>query len=430
MTKHPFRRVSVLAAAGLIGLAQAGCIEDENFFQPDRTETAAFMSRYVALGNSLTAGYMSGGINDSTQQLAYPVLLADRGHVDFVVPSLAMPGCPPPLVGVFDREANGELVRDSTGRVMLETGRVGGGGSSSCALRIARSEPVQNVAVPGARIADAIDLDRPGNATNTLTTLLIGGMPQVEAMALANPTFVSVWLGNNDVLGGALVGDTTLMTPIDTFAFYLARVANAIGSEQPRGAAFIGVMDVTIAPVLQPGLYYWLADSLGLSPKPVSDDCAPTDSLGATNPLAMNTVSFLAYRDNDIATISCDPAAEYVLTAAERLAVTERVQAYNSLIFGETQTRNWAFVNAQAALEDELLTPTRHQRLRACEDLELGLPMAELVEIFETQCPHPDAPNFFGSLVTYDGIHMSAAAHEVVADEIARVLNSRYELSL
>ena len=430
MTKHPFRRIRVLAVASLIAVAQAACIEDEDFVQPDRTETAAFMSRYVALGNSLTAGYMSGGINDSTQQLAYPVLIADRAHVGFVVPSLAMPGCPPPLIGVLDRDASGELARDSAGRVVLETGRVGGGGSSSCALRIARSEPVQNVAVPGARMADAIDLDRPGNATNTLTTLLIGGMPQVDAMARVNPTFVSVWLGNNDVLAGALVGDTTLMTPVDTFSYYLNRVANAIGAEQPRGAAFLGVVDVTLAPVLQPGLYYWLADSLGLSPKPVSDDCAPTDSLGAANQLAMNTVSFLAYRDNDIDVISCDPAAEYVLTSEERLAVSERVDAYNSLILGITQQRNWAFVNAQSALEDELLSPARHQRLRACEDLALGVPMNQLVGIFETQCPHPDAPNFFGSLVTYDGIHLSAQAHEVVADELARVLNAKYTLAL
>ena len=429
MMKHPFLRTGAIAAA-LIGLAQAACIDDERIIQPELTETASFMARYVALGNSLTAGYMSGGINDSTQQLAYPVLLADRGHADFVVPSLAMPGCPPPLVGVYDREANGELVRDSTGRVVFETGRVGGGGSSTCALRVAQSEPVQNVAVPGARIADAVDLDRPGNATNTLTTLINGGLPQVEAMALVDPTFVSVWLGNNDVLGGALVGDTSRMTPVDTFSFYLERIANAIGAEQPRGAAFIGVMDVTVAPVLQPGLYYWLADSLGLSPKPVSADCAPTDTLGAANPFSMNTVSFLAYRDNDITEVSCDPAAEYVLTPAERLAVSERVQAYNSLIQAQTQQRNWAYINAQAALEDELIGPTRHERLRACEDLSTSATMEQMVVIFETQCPHPDAPNFFGSLVTWDGIHMSAAAHEVLADELARVLNSRYTISL
>lgn len=431
MTKHPFRRTRVLAAGALIALAHTACIEDETLFQPDRTPNAEFMSRYVALGNSLTAGYMSGGINDSTQQLAYPVLLAERARVGFVVPSLAMPGCPPPLLGVYAREANGTLARDSAGRVILETDRVGGGTSGTCALRIARSEPVQNVAVPGARIADAVDLDRPGNATNTLTTLLIGGVPQVEAMALADPTFVTVWLGNNDVLGGALVGDTTLMTPIDTFAYYLERVANAIGSEQPRGAAFLTVLDVTMDPVLQPGLYYWLADSLGLSPKPVSDDCAPTDSAGVTNPLSRNTVSFLAYYDDAIDVISCDPAAEYVLTAAERLAVSERVEAYNSLIQGQTQQRDWAFVNVQAALEDELLNAsTRYQRLRNCQDLTDATSMAEMVTIFQSQCPHPDAPNFFGSLVTWDGIHMSAYAHEVVADEVARVLNSRYELTL
>ena len=37
---------------------------------------APFMARYVAIGNSITAGFQSNGINDSTQRRAYPHLLA------------------------------------------------------------------------------------------------------------------------------------------------------------------------------------------------------------------------------------------------------------------------------------------------------------------------------------------------------------------
>ena len=61
----------------------------------DRRTTRIFSS-YVALGNSITAGYQSGGINDSTQRLSYAVLLAKQMGTRFAYPSLVMPGCPPP----------------------------------------------------------------------------------------------------------------------------------------------------------------------------------------------------------------------------------------------------------------------------------------------------------------------------------------------
>ena len=51
-----------------------------------------------------------------------------------------------------------------------------------------------------------------------------------------------------------------------------------------------------------------------------------------------------------------------------------------------------------------------------------------MVNFFQTRCPNQSAPNYFGSLVTYDGIHLSASAHVIVADVIAARLNSFYDL--
>src|SRR5258705_11475652 len=52
---------------------------------------------YVAIGNSITAGWQSGGINDSTQQQAYPRLLAVQMGTPYKYASLVTPGCPPPV---------------------------------------------------------------------------------------------------------------------------------------------------------------------------------------------------------------------------------------------------------------------------------------------------------------------------------------------
>jgi lysophospholipase L1-like esterase len=63
-----------LLAGGLL----AGCGEgrvtppEQNLFE-----------RYVALGNSITAGVQSDGLNDSTQAQTYPVMLAPRANATF-----------------------------------------------------------------------------------------------------------------------------------------------------------------------------------------------------------------------------------------------------------------------------------------------------------------------------------------------------------
>ena len=54
----------------------------------------------------------------------------------------------------------------------------------------------------------------------------------------------------------------------------------------------------------------------------------------------------------------------------------------------------------------------------------------EILTLVEVQCPHESAPNFFGSLLTYDGVHMSAEAHQILADAIVARLNDRFDLGL
>lgn len=418
-------RSTALALTAGVALALSACIEDENVFLPEQTTTQQFFLRYVSMGNSITAGFMSDGINDSTQHLAYPVLIAARAGMGFSVPSFAMPGCPPPLVGVVDD--------DGAGNVVLEEDRVGGGAADNCALREFPAPPVvNNVAVPGAKVADAIDIDRPGNASNPLTTLINGGLSQVEAMRRARPTMVTAWLGNNDVLAAALAGDTSLMTPVDTFRVYYERMAASIAGSGSLGVALIDVMDVTVAPLLQPGLYYWLADSLGFAPKAVDESCAPTDSAGTPNPLSMNTVSWNAFHDTAIATVSCDPAAPYVLTPGERTAVEDRVDAFNAIIEAEIIRRDWASLDPTGVLESRLnlAGSGRHNLLRRCEGLTNTLSADAMVNLFNSRCPHPSAPNYFGSLVTFDGVHPSAAAHAIIAEELADEINERYDTEL
>ena len=88
------------AALGLL-LAVAAC-ENDTVNRPfSTTPVDPLFDRYVSMGNSITSGFQSGGILDSTQQQSYAVLLAKAMHSPVFVPSLTKPGCPPPYTNVF-----------------------------------------------------------------------------------------------------------------------------------------------------------------------------------------------------------------------------------------------------------------------------------------------------------------------------------------
>ena len=87
-----------ISAALLLALPLlAGCYDNDPLNAPDLSTSNGLMARYVSMGNSITAGYQSAGINDSTQQRSYAVLFAGRANAPFFVPSLQGRGCAPPL---------------------------------------------------------------------------------------------------------------------------------------------------------------------------------------------------------------------------------------------------------------------------------------------------------------------------------------------
>src|SRR5882762_6489191 len=123
-------RRNLVAAGVSIVLLTAACHQDELFSPlPPLYTGGALFKRYVAMGNSITAGIQSGGINDSTQKQSYAVLVAAAmGGDPFYYPSLNAPGCPPPFTNIF------------TGA------RLGGVGvtGSTCLLRNANIPPYLN----------------------------------------------------------------------------------------------------------------------------------------------------------------------------------------------------------------------------------------------------------------------------------------------
>ncbi|HJS47350.1 MAG TPA: SGNH/GDSL hydrolase family protein, partial [Gemmatimonadales bacterium] len=251
-------------AAGLalaLPLLTGACVESDRLVTPATAPENAPFARYVAMGNSITAGFQSDGINDSTQQRSYAALVARASGFPYYYASLQGRGCRPPLVN----NVTGE--------------RVGGGTPDTCDLRAPDHHPwLSNVAVPGATSFSPVDNQSPGANSNELTTFILGGLTQIQAMQEAEPTLVSVWIGGNDVLGalisGANPGTPALVTPQVAFEANYDAVLDAIEATGAP-AILLSVPDVANIPFAsRAAIYFCLTydDAACAAPLPETPD--------------------------------------------------------------------------------------------------------------------------------------------------------------
>lgn len=421
---HRIRRTLATLTVAVLAVGAASCIEGD---EPITVEIPGgeLFERYVALGNSLTAGFQSGGINVETQQDAFPVLLAEKAGASFGIPALAMPGCPPLLVGPL-----------TTQRTSAEP----------CALRRAvLPDVVQNLAVPGAATGDLMD---PLGTGTLLNTLILGGRTQLQAMQDADPSLVSVWIGNNDALGAALTGNPQALTPLATFQGQYDEIVAAIQATDAQDAILIGAANaMAAAPALQPGAYFWaIAQNPppGLPPLSVNNNCAPFDLAGNPNPLAFRFISLIGVANaigagENPVVIDCLNGVEingaytpdYLLDEADQQAIATRVGAFNAYIEQQADANGWMYIDASAFFNPGLQDPNQ---IRKCQALASATDAASFVAAVMSSCPVDldpgTAATFFGSWFSFDGIHPSSVGHEAIANTIAGQINAVHGLNL
>jgi hypothetical protein len=281
----------------------------------------ALFGSYVALGNSITAGFQSNGINSTTQSQSFASILADSMHTPFGVPTLAGPGCPPPLTSFFNDQGIPDPQRPSN----TDAG--------TCGLRDQNLPArVNNVAVPGAAVADALSNSSPSSSPNPLTQLLLGGRTQIEAALDANPTFATVWIGNNDVLGAALEG-TDEVTSYESFTSRYGELLDRLTSSSNfEGGVLIGVSNVKFSPYFSPGPVYVALDQQGQFPPnfDVASSCNAESTAGLT-PLVSVEYGFTLIGQalaapNQTVTLDCQAEDTPVLTLNEVSTLAQFVQ--------------------------------------------------------------------------------------------------------
>jgi lysophospholipase L1-like esterase len=387
--------VAVFSVASAVG----GCARDRSGLarDPFRPEGPDLLATYVALGNSLTAGVQSAGINDSTQTEAFPVLLARRyGTPRFRIPALARPGCTPPLAS------------------LTPLAYVDGATGDECAFLVpGTTGPFHNLAVPGYRVADLLSRPQvgPGDARALQELILPPGVSAVEAMAALAPTFVTLWIGANDVLGAALAGQPALATPVDAFARDFRAVLNAIDAAGVRGAAVANLPDLTRIPALLPAPRLGgLADTLRLLGLNVTvTGCDDKAGWLVSWPALAPALA------GDIVTLDCDradpAAADRILAGPgapvdEVQALRDRIRAFNDTIAAAVAEHGFALVDVHGAFE-RLGAPDR-------------LGPIELVASLQPPALH------FGPFFSLDGVHPSGFAQRTIANLFTAAIARTY----
>ncbi|WP_179862168.1 SGNH/GDSL hydrolase family protein [Longibacter salinarum] len=407
------------AAWGLLLIAfalpfVAGCDSDSlSDTDPRESSVNPIFDRYVSIGNSITAGFQSDGINSNTQNESYAVLLADQMGTPFDIPEVRTPGCPPPYTNILTGE------------------RVSGASRSDCAFRSTPAPLVlNNVAVPGALTIDVTTNDpSEGASPSPLTRLVLGNRTQTEAALDANPTFASVWIGNNDVLGAALAGNPDGMTPVADFESQYTAMLDELENGGVDRGVLVSVANVAFVPNLSPGPAYAAAEAqlnqFGSQQSPawgsytVDSSCAPGGSGDASRvPFSYGFGElFQQALQGQNVTLVCDPATapEIILTGAEAQQIVARLTAFNNFIQSQADQRGWAYVDVNPSL----------QALYAAGSNTPMDPSDDLVPKF----PNTSTPTF-GQFFSEDGVHPSGDTHEVVTNLIIEAVNTEYDTSL
>lgn len=264
---------------GLLGLGLTSCQPDID--APSVSAGSADFSSYIAVGNSLTAGFSDGGLYREGQLNSYPNILSQQfalvGGGNFAQPLFT------------EAQANGSgylrLAGFTAATPTSPSAPITANVTTNVAVRgavLTRSNPyptnpqfiynkdvssINNLGVPNIRMSDILttgfgNVAQTGgtNAAPTATfnsyfeRLTADGSNETylervqRTVATLKPTFFTEWLGNNDVLGFATAGAAAnAITPLATFTTNTGLVLDALVAGGAKGLVTT-LPDVTTIP--------------------------------------------------------------------------------------------------------------------------------------------------------------------------------------
>lgn len=270
--------LSGIAFGLVLGAFVSGCT-DSAPSGPTPSLGSATVTKYVAIGNSLTAGYQSNGLYESAQLYSFPNLIAQQltkagaSLGSFEQPYWPDPGIPDPNNGPNKGKAQRYVIisfANPTSPVVGQKGETPTASQPKNATTVTR--PYDNLGIPGIPLAGFMDttgtyqsppLGRDAILRWTSNAALGKSVyRQVGTLKALGQTadLVTFWLGANDVLGFATTGGTSgyvsgvgaLPTPTPAtglFDLLYGQALDGLKSTLPSAKVFVGTIpDVKAIP--------------------------------------------------------------------------------------------------------------------------------------------------------------------------------------
>ena len=386
---------SSLTAA--LALSLIGCNNDSGStaskelaaLQAQQAKNAGNFSNTVFLGDSLTAGFQSGSLLDTTQVHGWAPVLAAQAGFNIIQPLIAYPGAPNvlQLVSLGPPPVITTAPGTTTGRDNFAT-------------------QVTDLAVPGALLNDVMNtvpLVNPAPGQQQLNQLVLGfpglgyGVADSQASfaVKAQPTTIFLWIGNNDALVADETGMPSSMTSVANFTSQYQALITELTTMAPAHLVIANIPDVTKVPYLTPAALVLgevsaetgyptsvLSQLLGIVP---GDLVNPTGT--AEIPLILG-----GQQQGPISDAG-------VLSAAEVVTVQAQVTAFNQVIAAQAKAANATLVDINA-LFNQVTTS--------------GL----------TINGYTGTSSFLGGFFALDGIHPTNVGYAVVANTFIDTMNT------
>jgi lysophospholipase L1-like esterase len=401
------------------------------------------INKYVAIGNSISAGYQSNGLFESAQIYSFPNLIAQQlAKSGSTIAKFEQPICSDPgSADATGKAARYEII-SLTGPVIGPKGLTAGTYTNTALAR-----PYDNLGIPGAVVYDFLDttnfLTKAVSRSNpffpaVLRSSALGKSVFAQARALS-PDLVTFWLGNNDVLGFATSGGTSPAAPTNTaiFAALYAQALDSLRTALPNAKIVVAnipsVTSIpffnTVGPKMAAGIpsAYWLRyqkhgnASLSFDSTKLTGSNPPLITLtGMTYASLLGTATGKFYRDNGLTPgAGIDTTKPFgfhpqnpwpdalVLDADEQATAATAIASFNSTIASIAASKNAAVVDINsffASIKQNKLVTTG------------GM-------VFT-------ADYISGGLFSLDGVHPSSRGQGVVANEFIKAINTKFGTSI
>ncbi len=360
---------------------------------PALAQSTGFTS-YAAVGDSLTAGFSSGALVESHQRNSYPALIARQaGLAGFEQPWVTEPGIPAELALV-------QLVPTTV--IAPKSSLLG------APRNLALARPYNNLAVPGATVIDAYT-DSGVSRVPPASFILRGLGTQVQQASALRPGLITLWIGNNDVLGAVIRGTAVeglTITPRATFRQYYAAVVEDLTRSGARIVA-ANLPDATTIP------FATTIPPVVVNPatrQPVLVNGQTVPLLGPNGPLASNTLVTLGASSLLAQGIGIPKALggtntplpdEVLLDANEVAVIRDVTAANNNAIRDLCAAKSIPVLDANAILRDF----AAGNRSVGGIDLDSGF--------------------LTGGIFSYDGVHPGDLGYAVLTNEWIRLINTQ-----